>query len=113
MLDEASIIIHKIHLCFIFGKCLLTASPHIGCVQEAQLKNQPLKKTMISVKDFLKTTTAITVSDISQEGTARIANIADGKGKPIKIVLSKECTLRTHGQSHLLMEVPGAHWILS
>ena len=54
-----------------------------------------MKKTMTSVKDFLKPTTAITVSDISQKGKARIANIADGKGKPIKTVLSKECTLRT------------------
>ena len=50
---------------------------------------------MTSVKDFLKTTTAITVSDISQKGKARIANIADAKGRPIKIVLSKECNLRT------------------
>ena len=54
-----------------------------------------MKKTMTSIKDFLKPTTAITVSDISQKGKARIANIADGKGKPIKIVLAKECTLRT------------------
>ena len=50
---------------------------------------------MTSVKDFLKPTTAITISVIGQKGKARIANIADGKGKPIKIVLAKDCSLRT------------------
>ena len=48
---------------------------------------------MTSLKNFQKT--QIIVSDISQKGKTRIANISDQKGKPIKIVLSKECTLRT------------------
>ena len=50
-------------------------------------------KTMTSIQDFQKT--KITVSDICQKGKTRIANIADDKGKPIKIVLSKDCLLRT------------------
>ena len=48
---------------------------------------------MTSIQDFQKT--KITVSDICQKGKIRIANIADEKGKPIKIVLSKDCLLRT------------------
>ena len=48
---------------------------------------------MTSLKDFQKT--SITISDICQKGKTRIANIADEKGRPIKIVLSKDCTLKT------------------
>ena len=48
---------------------------------------------MTSLNDFPKT--KITLSDICQKGNTRIANIADEKGIPIKIVLSKDCTLNT------------------
>ena len=93
--EVVSIIIRVIHPFPHIGKRQLKASPHVGRVQEVQSDIFRLKKTMTSVKEFLKPTTAITVSDISQKGKARVANIADGKGKPIKIVLSKECSLRT------------------
>ena len=86
-------IIHRIHHSPNIGQRLHTGSPHVGGVHEARVVIFPLKK-MTSVKDVLKPATAITVSDISQKGKARIANISDGKGKPIKIVLSKECSLR-------------------
>ena len=95
MLEEVWITTLEIVRCPIIGTHLLKGSPRVGYVQGAQSEIFPLKKTMTSVKDFLKPTTAITVSDISQKGKARIANIADGKGKPIKIVLSKECSLKT------------------
>ena len=49
------------------------------------------------VNQFLKPTSTITCSDISQRGKARIANIY-GKGEPIRIVLAKECVLRTPWQ---------------
>ena len=45
------------------------------------------------MKDFQKTT--ITPSDICHKGNTRIANSVDEKGRPIKIVLSKDCTLKT------------------
>lgn len=48
---------------------------------------------MTSIQDYKKT--KITISDICQRGKTRIANIADDKGRPIKIGLSKEWTLRT------------------
>ena len=51
---------------------------------------------MTSVEDFLKPKFGtLSVGDISQEGKARIAPILDAKGKPIKLILSKEPVLRT------------------
>ena len=48
---------------------------------------------MTSLKDFQNT--RITVNDICQKGNTIIANMADDKGKPIKIVLSKDRLLKT------------------
>ena len=51
---------------------------------------------MTSVEEFLKPKFGtLSVGDISQKGKARIANISDAKGKPIKLVISKEPVLRT------------------
>ena len=51
---------------------------------------------MTSVQEFLKPKFGVlSVGDISQKGKARIANISDAKGKPIKLVISKEPVLRT------------------
>ena len=50
-------------------------------------------KKMTSIHNFQMT--KIAVGDICQKGKTRIANITDDKGKPIKIVLSKDCVLRT------------------
>ena len=68
--------------------CLLTEF-----VQDHREETLRIIKTMTSIQDFQKT--KITVSDICQKGKTRIANIADDKGKPIKIVLNKDCLLRT------------------
>ena len=50
-------------------------------------------KKMTSIHNFQKT--KIAVSDICQKGKTSIANITDDKGKPINIVISKDCVLRT------------------
>ncbi|MDA8583821.1 hypothetical protein N9L68_06290 [bacterium] len=50
-------------------------------------------KRMTSLQDFQNT--KITLSDICQKGKTIIANIADEKGRPTNIVLSKDCTLNT------------------
>ena len=51
---------------------------------------------MTSVEDFLKPKFGtLSVGEISQKGKARIAPILDAKGKPIKLILSKEPVLRT------------------
>ena len=54
---------------------------------------------MTSVTDFLKFKFGtLSVGDISQKGKARIAPVNDAKGKPIKLILSKEAVLRTPWQ---------------
>ena len=51
---------------------------------------------MTTVESFLKPKSGkLFVGDISQKGKARIAPINDSKGKPIKLILSKEAVLRT------------------
>ncbi|MDA8583356.1 hypothetical protein N9L68_03960 [bacterium] len=64
-----------------------------GAFKTTVKKRCGISKRMTSLKYFQKTT--ITLSDICQKGKARIANIADEKCRPIKIVLSKYCTLKT------------------
>ena len=54
---------------------------------------------MTSVEEFLKPKFGIlSVGDINQKGKARIANIFDARGKPIKLNLCKEPVLRTPWQ---------------
>ena len=54
---------------------------------------------MASVEAFLKPKFGtLSIGDISQKGKARIAPINDSKGKPIKLILSKEAVLRTPWQ---------------
>ena len=54
---------------------------------------------MTSVEAFLKPKFGtLSVGDVSQKGKARIAPINDAKGKPIKLILSKEAVLRTPWQ---------------
>ena len=54
---------------------------------------------MKTVEQFLKPKFgALSVGDISQKGKARIAPIYDARGKPIKLLLSKEPVLRTPWQ---------------
>mgnify|MGYP003323837295 CR=1 FL=1 len=48
-----------------------------------------------TVDKFLNPKLTISLSDIVQKGKTRLANISDNKGNPIKIVLAKDCSLRT------------------
>ena len=50
---------------------------------------------MTTIKEFLKPTSQISIGDASQTGKSRIANIYDDKGRPIKLILAKDCSLRT------------------
>ena len=81
------------HLYRRIGMLLLAVCPRVVFVQDLRELTLRIIKTMTSLKNFQKT--QIIVGDICQKGKTRIANIYDQKGKPIKIVLSKECTLRT------------------
>ena len=54
---------------------------------------------MTTLEQFLKPKFgALSVGDICQKGKARVANIYDSKGKPIKLFLAKEPVLRTPWQ---------------
>ena len=54
---------------------------------------------MTSVVEFLKPKFGVlSFGDINQKGKARIANIFDARGKPIKLNLCKEPVLRTPWQ---------------
>ena len=54
---------------------------------------------MTTLEQFLKPKFgSLSVGDICQKGKARVANIYDSKGKPIKLFLAKEPVLRTPWQ---------------
>ena len=50
---------------------------------------------MTSIQEMIKPTSQICLSDICQTGKTRIAKITNVKGNPIRIVLAKDCSLRT------------------
>ena len=95
MFAEALITIQGVVPCSITGK-----RPHEGCaltdsVHGRQQQIFRMMKTMASVKSSIKHTGTIVLTGINAKGIAKIANILDSKGKPIHIILAKECTLRT------------------
>ena len=53
---------------------------------------------MTTVKEFLKPSKALPIGDICQTGKARVAHVFDEKGKPVRVVFAKDCSLRTPWQ---------------
>ena len=92
MCEVGLIITQETVLCRLIGRRQIVVCLPTEFVQDHREETLRIIKRMTSIQDFQKT--KITVSDICQKGKTRIANIADEKGKPIKIVLSKDCLLK-------------------